>query len=179
MANGAPQRHAQEPHGQGRDYESLKRRFYFKANTDGTPRKWTNPGNREREVAAKKLSLDGTSHFFVHAAAYLKFEKLGDRFFIKVEPTYTFTEDGENPLAPKATGKLSIRWSGLQRNDTIIRNLLFWMKSIARGQREFGIFSGGEEIVISGVPASARTERGIETDEVARCDSEYRGRRRR
>ena len=147
--------------------KDIKGRFYFKANTDGTPRKWTNPGDREREVAAKKLSSDGSSHFFVHAAAYLKFEQLGDRFFIKVEPTYTFTEDGENPLAPKATGKLSIQWSGQQRNDTIIRNLLFWIKVIAKSQKDFAIFTGGEEIVISGVPASARTERGIEVDEVA------------
>jgi hypothetical protein len=146
--------------------KDVKGRFYFKANTDTTARKWTNAGDREREVAAKKLSADGKSHFYVHAAAYIKFEKLGERFFVKIEPTYTFTEDGENPLAPKATGKLSIRWSGQQRNDTIIRNLLFWTKMIAKSQKEFGISTGGEEIVIFGAPASARTERGIEVDEV-------------
>ncbi len=146
--------------------KDIKGRFYFKANSDGSARKWTNAGDREREVAAKKLSADGKSHFFVHAAAYIKFEKLGERFFVKIEPTYTFTEDGERPLAPKATGKLSIRWSGQQRNDTIIRNLLFWTKMITKSQKDFGIFTGGEEIVICGVPASARTERGIEVDEV-------------
>lgn len=146
--------------------KDIKGRFYFKANADGTPRRWANAGDREREVAAKKMSADGQSHFYVHAAAYIKFEKLEDRFFIKVEPTYTFTEDGENPLAPKATGKLSIRWSGQQRNDTIIRNLLFWTKLIAKSQKEFGILAGAKEILISGVPASTRTERGIEADEV-------------
>jgi hypothetical protein len=146
--------------------KDAKGRFYFKANADGTPRRWANAGAREREVAAKKMSADGKSHFYVHAAAYIKFEKLGDRFFIKLEPTYTFTEDGENPLTPKATGKLSIRWSGQQRNDTIIRNLLFWTKLIAKSQKEFGIPAGGDEILISGVPASTRTERGIEVDEV-------------
>lgn len=146
--------------------KDIKGRFYFKANVDGTPRRWANAGDREREVAAKKMSADGKSHFYVHAAAYIKFEKLGDRFFIKLEPTYTFTEDGENPLAPKATGKLSIRWSGQQRNDTIIRNLLFWTKLIAKSQKEFGIPTGGKEILISGVPASTRTERGIEVDQV-------------
>lgn len=41
------------------------------------------------------------------------------------------------------------------------------MKLIAKSQKEFGLFTGGEEIVISGAPASARTERGIEVDEVA------------
>jgi hypothetical protein len=143
-----------------------KGRFYFKANADGSPRKWANAGDREREVAAKKISVDGKSHFYVHAAAHLKFEKLGSRFFIKLEPTYTFTEDGERPLAPKATGKLAIRWSGQQRNDTIIRNLLFWTKLIAKNQKEFAIKTGGGDVIISGVPASTRTERGIETDEV-------------
>lgn len=146
--------------------KDAKGRFYFKANTDGTPRKWTNAGDREREVAAKKMSADGNSHFYVHAAAHIRFEKLGDRFFVKFEPTYTFTEDGETPLAPKATGKLAIRWSGQQRNDTIVRNLLFWTKLAAKNQKKFGIPTGGEEILISGVPASTRTERGIETDEV-------------
>jgi hypothetical protein len=146
--------------------KDAKGRFYFKANSDGTPRRWANAGDREREVAAKKISTDGKSHFYVHAAAHMKFEKVGDRFFIKVEPTYTFTEDGETPLAPKATGKLAIRWSGQQRNDTIVRNLLFWTKLVAKNQKEFGIMTGGEEILISGIPASARTEHGIETDEV-------------
>jgi len=146
--------------------KDLKGRFYFKANKDDTARKWNNAGDREREVAAKKTSADGKSHFFVHAAAYIKFEKLGDRFFLKIEPTYTFTENGETPLAPKATGKLAIRWSGQQRNDTIIRNLLFWTKIISMNQKEYSIYTGGEDIVISGVPASARTERGIEVDEV-------------
>ena len=146
--------------------KDAKGRFYFKANSDGTPRKWANAGDREREVAAKKMSADGNSHFYVHAAAHIRFEKLGGRFFVKFEPTYTFTEDGETPLAPKATGKLAIRWSGQQRNDTIVRNLLFWTKLVAKNQKEFGIPTGGEEILISGVPASTRTERGIETDEV-------------
>jgi len=146
--------------------KDAKGRFYFKANADGTPRKWTNAGDREREVAAKKTSADGKSHFFVHAAAHIKFERLGNRFFIKLEPTYTFTENGETPLAPKATGKLAIRWSGQQPNDTIVRNLLFWTKLIAKNQKEFAIPTGCEDILISGVPASARTERGIETDEV-------------
>jgi TIR domain len=146
--------------------KDAKGRFYFKANSDGTPRKWANAGDREREVAAKKVSADGTSYFYVHAAAHIKFEKLGERFFVKFEPTYTFTEDGEMPLAPKATGKLAIRWSGQQRNDTIVRNLLFWTKLVTKNQKEFGIPTGGEEILISGVPASTRTERGIETDEV-------------
>lgn len=146
--------------------KDAKGRFYFKANIDGTPRKWTNAGDREREVAAKKTSADGKSHFFVHAAAHLKFELIGNRFFIKLEPTYTFTEDGETPLAPKATGKLAIRWSGQQRNDTIIRNLLFWTKLVAKNQKEFVMPTGGEDVVISGVPASTRTERGLETDEV-------------
>lgn len=117
-------------------------------------------------VAAKKTSADGKSHFFVHAAANLKFELIGSRFFIMLEPTYTFTEDGEMPLAPKATGKLAIRWSGQQRNDTIIRNLLFWTKLVAKNQKEFAMATGGEDVVISGVPGSTRTERGLETDEV-------------
>jgi hypothetical protein len=146
--------------------KDAKGRFYFKANPDATAGTWTNPGDRVREVAAKKLSADGKSHFYVHAAAHIRFEKLGERFFLKIEPTYTFTEDGESLLAPMATGKLSIRWSGQQRNDTIIRNLLFWIKVIAQSQKEFGISTGGEEIVIFGAPASSRTERGIELDEV-------------
>ena len=146
--------------------KDLKGRFYFKGNKDGLARKWTNSGDREREVAAKKLSADGSSYFFVHAAAHIKFEKLGERFFLKIEPTYTFTEDGEHPLTPKATGKLAVQWGGQQRNDTIIRNLLFWTKLIAKSQKEFGISTGGQDIVISGVPASARTERGIEVDQV-------------
>ena len=86
---------------------------------------------------------------------------------MKIEPTYTFTEDGENPLAPKATGKLSIRWSGLQRNDTIIRNLLFWTKiNCERPEGVRHLYRWRGDCDFAACPHLRRTERGIEADEV-------------
>ena len=141
-------------------------RFFFRPNIDGSDRVWQNGDDPERTVAAKKINpLDG-SVFWVHHAARIRFKRIGDRFFLMIEPTYLFTSDGNQPLAGQEMGKMVIMWSGRQRNDSILRNFLFWAKTIARSERLIEIQSGGEPIVISAVPALSVAPQGIASDHI-------------
>ena len=63
-------------------------------------------------------------------------------------------------------GRLVVMWGGRQRNPDILRNLVFWSKVLSRSSKEFQINTGGEPIVLAGLPATALLNVGIEADHV-------------
>ena len=140
-------------------------RYFFRPN-HGQNRVWKNLGDRPREVAARKPNLGGEGFFWVHHAARMMFRCIGERVFLQVEPTYLFTSDGEIPLEGQSTGKLSMMWGGRQKNVDILRNSIFWAKTMARSQRNIRIETGGPAIIISAVPATSKVTTGIEDDAV-------------
>lgn len=143
-----------------------KGRFFFRPQKDGSDRLWQNGNDRPRAVAAKKINPVDGSVFWVHHAARMRFKRIGERFFLMIEPTYLFTSDGSQPLAGQEMGKMVIMWSGKQRNPDILRNFLFWAKTIARNQRMIEIETAGSPIVISAIPALTVTNQGISADHI-------------
>jgi hypothetical protein len=116
-------------------------------------------------VAAKKMHKDG-GFFWVHYAARIRFVLHGERFYLRVEPTFFFTQDGYAPLDGKSMGRLSIQWGGKQRNVDILRTFIFWTKVLSRDSREIRIGAGADTIKIAALPATARINFGIEGDHV-------------
>jgi len=53
--------------------------------------------------------------FWRHAAAYLAMTFLGNRFYLKIDPTWVFTTDGEHVMRGPEVGRLAIQWSGAER----------------------------------------------------------------
>jgi hypothetical protein len=143
-----------------------KGRYFFRPNKDGTTRLWRNGKDRAREVAAKKINPTDSSTFWVHHAARIRFKRLGDRFFLMIEPTYFFTTDGETAFAGQKMGRMVMMWAGRQKNPDILRNFVFWAKTIAKGNQQLRIDTGAEPIVVSGIPALAIASVGIASDHV-------------
>jgi hypothetical protein len=143
-----------------------KGRFFFRPNRDGTDRIWKNKNDRSRTVAAKKTNAFDGIAFWVHHAARIRFRLLGDRYFLVIEPTYLFTSDGEHPLGGQQMGRMVMMWGGRQKNPDILRNFVFWAKAIAKSQRQIKIETGGDPIVVSGIPASSLVNVGIPADHV-------------
>ncbi len=147
-----------------------KGRFFFRPQKsveteEKLDRMWQSGEDRPRLVAAKKLNASTGETFWVHHAATIKFRWLGG-FFLSIEPTYLFTSNGEAPLEGDSMGRLSVMWGGRQRNPDILRNLVFWAKAIARSERDFSIDTGGPQMLVSGLPATALANVGIEADHV-------------
>lgn len=142
-----------------------KGRFFFRPNKDGTTRVWRNGDDEPREVAAKKLIPTGGS-FWVHHAASIAFKRFGDRLFIQIKPTYLFTTDGNTPLGGQQMGKMAVMWGGRQRNPDILRNLIFWAKTLAHNKKLIEISTGGEAILASVIPGSVVCNVGIDGDHV-------------
>lgn len=143
-----------------------KGRFFFRPNKDGSDRIWQNRTDRPRTVAAKKTNPIDHGIFWVHHAARIQFRRLGDRFFLIIEPTYLFTSDGEHPLGGQQMGKMVMMWGGRQRNPDILRNFVFWAKAVAKSGRQIRIETGGEPIVVSAIPALSLTNVGIRGDHI-------------
>jgi hypothetical protein len=143
-----------------------KGRFFFRPNADGTNRVWQNPGDPRREVAAKKTSTTAETSFWVHHAARIRFRRLGERMFLQIEPSYLFTSDGETALHGQSAGRLAMMWGGKQKNVEILRNFVFWAKTIAKSQSQVRLNTGGEPIIVSAMPALVRMSHGIAFDRV-------------
>ena len=142
-----------------------KMRYFFRPNKDGTARVWKNGNDPGRTVADRKKTPAG-DEFWVHQGARLAFQTLGDLLSICIEPCYVFTADGNTPLKGKSVGPLSIKWGGKERNAAILRHIVFWARTLARRQPRIEIQTGGQPIVISGIPAFARAHFGIEFDHI-------------
>lgn len=146
--------------------KDLKGRYFFKPEKEDADRVWTPTGERPRTVAARKTFVADGSTFWVHYGIRTKFKRIGAKFFIEIDPTYVFTSDGYHPIAGKAAGKLSIQWTGMQRNVDVLRNVSFWARIIARGTGNFLIATGGNEIMADSSLAVAKMPVGIADDQV-------------
>lgn len=147
-----------------------KGRFFFRpGQTDSggsIDRLWQNGSDKPRQVAARKMNDKTKAFFWVHHAATIRFRRFGNKFVLSLEPTYVFTSDGERLLEGELMGRLVVMWGGRQRNPDILRNLVFWSKAISRSRKEFQISTGGEPIIVAGLPATALLNVGIEADHV-------------
>lgn len=140
---------------------------YFFLPKEGATRSWQNGTDPAREVAAKKTNSQSGQEFWVHHAAWLQVQVLGDSLFLLIDPSYVFTSDGQTALRGKVVGPLSIQWSGKERNAAILRHIVFWARTLAKGKAKPTLETGAAPIVLSGIPALARTQRGIEFDHLA------------
>jgi TIR domain len=163
LLNRCLKQHIVIPLNMGRDERG---RFFFKPGP-GLSRKHGNNIDREREVAAKKTNEATGDSFWVHHAAWLQFQTLGNELYLLVDPSYVFTSDGTTPLKGRIVGPLSMKWSGKERNAAILRHIVFWARTLARRKTKIEIDTGAAPIVVSGIPALARTTFGIEFDHIA------------
>jgi hypothetical protein len=63
-------------------------------------------------------------------------------------------------------GRMVMMWAGRQKNPDILRNFVFWAKTIANGRQRLQIETGGQPIVVSGIPALAIANVGIASDHI-------------
>lgn len=163
LLNRSLKRHAVLPLNMGRDDRG---RYFFRPGVEPT-RIHRNGMDAPREVAARKTNDLTGDTFWVHHGAWLQFQTLGDELYLLVEPSYVFTSDGSTPLKGRVVGPLSMKWTGKERNAAILRHIVFWARTLARGNMKIEIDTGAAPVVVSGIPALARTNFGIEFDHIA------------
>lgn len=108
----------------------------------------------------------GRQGYWVHQAARLRFETLGDRLYLAIEPSWLFTTDGRTLVAKETVGPLTMKWSGKERNGAILRHLLMWSDVLTSGNREAVVEAGDQKLVIGRLPATVQTPVSIVDDRV-------------
>ena len=83
-----------------------------------------------------------------------------------LQPGWTFTSDGANPLPGRQLGMLSMRWGGKERNAAVLRNTLMWGLVLSGGKAEMVMQVGSSEVRVAAVPAHSALNVGITTDSI-------------
>jgi hypothetical protein len=121
---------------------------------------------KRRAVAAKKKHHASGEEFWVHYSATVKFRMIGKLPFLRLLPSYGFTQDGVVALGHKQAGRFRVMWSGKQDSATVLRQLLVWLLFMADGHEECILETGGAPLRISVIPASTDTQVGIASDHI-------------
>jgi len=119
-----------------------------------------------RELTGRRPSPQPDTDFWVHTAAEIRFQRVWDRYFLKIVPCFFFTHDGRTPLDGKQMGRMCIRWGGRQRNPNILRDLILWISLLKRNSLQIRISSGTENLEVCPLPATSRSNRGIRNDHI-------------
>ena len=59
-----------------------------------------------------------------------------------------------------------MKWGGKERNAAILRHIVFWSRTLGRQRTKIEIQTGAKPIILSGIPALARTQFGIDFDHI-------------
>lgn len=126
-------------------------------------------GGQERSVeyqaakrrARRRLAYPYRSLFWVHHAVRLSFVTLGEQWYLKVEPAYTFTKDGTEFVDSRQVGRLTTRRKSREYNLNVFNHLVFWRQYLGAGQDDFVILCGDQRMVISKFYVAGRTNFGI------------------
>jgi hypothetical protein len=150
-------------HGIG--FESQSKRHFFKPRGKESVRlRW---GTGEVRTVVRAPDAGQSGGYWVHQAAWLRFETLGSNVFLPIEPTWMFTTDGKQPVPKIFTGPLAMAWGGKERNGAILRNVLMWSDVLAWGHKHASINTGDQPIVIGRRPALVGTSVGLADDHVS------------
>lgn len=141
-------------------------RYIFKVGDDGKDVVITSGKHQKRRVSKQATNHKDGSIFWVHQAAYISIVRIGDDFFLEIDPTYCFSHDGRMAIKGKSATRLSIQWLGKQQNVQLLRDLVFWANWLGGGKLEFPIPTGGEPLLVAASPAQAETRVGLQGDDV-------------
>jgi hypothetical protein len=144
-------------------YDDLHRRFYFAALGTGTRRLQWGAGSKRWVVRAPDPGKGG---YWLHHAARLQFETLDEKLYLSIEPTMMFTTDGHEPVSRELAGPLAMKWTGKERNGTILRHVLMWSDALTSGRREAVVPAGDQRLVLGRLPTTVRVSTGIARDHV-------------
>jgi len=102
--------------------------------------------------------------FWAHQSATVRFIALDSKLFLRIEPGWTFTEDGVEPLPQSGMSSISTRWMFDEYNPSLFYHLRFWTFILSRGTRSIVLDSGDSVIQVETTPATANMTYGLYGD---------------
>lgn len=143
-------------------FDRAHQRFWFVPQGNGSVRlQW---GGGTRRTIVRAPSREGAN--WIHHAAYLRFETIGTRVFLSINPTYVFTTDGWRAVSEAELPALASQWGGRERNGTILRSILLWADAVTKGKKSLSIEAGDQSLEISRLPVAVEAPVSVADDHV-------------
>jgi hypothetical protein len=136
-------------------------RFVVEPKGDGTRMVRTASGRSRWIVRAPDKDRAG---FWIHHAARLNFEYIGARLTLVVDPTLLFTSDGRRHAPRDMVPGLQAKWTGRERNRSILGSILLWIDLLTQGQRRVWIPESRCGFELRRLPLVIRSPKGIAGD---------------
>lgn len=72
----------------------------------------------------------GADRFWRHLAANIRFQRMGNSWFLQIIPMYFFTEDGVLPFDSEKVGSFTTRKKAKETNQHVMNHVLFWANTL-------------------------------------------------
>lgn len=147
--------------------ETKFNRFFFPPKDGKRHVVWWKPlKKRAQRTVAKPLAPDNPTSPWIHQAAYVKAVFLASKFYIQITPTWVLTEDGYRAKGGPGIGRVVIKWTGRERNISVLYHIRFWTSMLRRGPGPISIRAGDQRIEVATVPAFIQQAYGLQDDQM-------------
>jgi hypothetical protein len=127
---------------------------------------WKPFRKQTRRTVTKPYKKGDDIIHWIHQAAYIKVVFLASRFFLQITPTWLLTEDGEKVKGGPEVGRIVNRWTGRERNLSVLYHVRFWTWILRRSPGPFISIRVGEQTMdVATVPAYVAQSYGIANDQ--------------
>ena len=117
-------------------------------------------GESKRIVARKEWNTHLKKFVFLHGAVQSSIMKIGEQYFLKLNPTYVVTEDGYHVSRGMMEGTSITRHSYRMFNRPYLTNLFFWIDSLS----DENVIKISDDFLISTEPVHAKIDHGLSWD---------------
>ncbi|HWY27816.1 MAG TPA: toll/interleukin-1 receptor domain-containing protein [Candidatus Sulfotelmatobacter sp.] len=148
-------------------YRDRKHNRIFFLPQDGHDRvvEWNTGRRKSSRTVVKRYQRGNQGNvFWAHQSAVTRIIDIDDRLFLRIEPGWTFTTNGVEPLPRDKIGSISTRWMFDEYNPSIFYHLRFWIFILSRGKNGITLQAGKSEIEIENTPTTTEMHWGIEGD---------------
>lgn len=139
----------------GMNVWAKRRRVWFHAEPDGSERRISYQARMrlaERTVTRPK-DVDRKFPYFEHQAMNWSYVRAGGDWYLTIDPTWIFTQDGEHKLVGRRRqGRLATKKMSNERNQSVLNHVFFWAWIICEGESSIRLSDGGGDVLVSRAP---------------------------
>ena len=122
---------------QGMYYDRNVGKLYYTMLPDQQVRKMEWPtryrGKQKKQVVRKILDDKLNRNVYLHGAARARITKIGDKFYLMLNPTMIITSDGKTPITGMREGAIITGQTYRIYNKQQLNNILFWINKLGDG----------------------------------------------
>ena len=142
-------------------YNGKTKKLFF--HSDGQKRSVSWPSKyraSKRTVANQVYASQLKAKVFLHPSIHATFLDMGEKFFLRINPTFVITTDGQKVISGLKEGTIITRLSYNKYNDAHLNNILFWINQLGNGT-DIHILNN---FIVSSNPVTVQLQQGIAWD---------------